>query len=249
MRCARLPTSARRHPRGQCRALHRLQKQSCAPGVALGLENAPHVTHNLYHLDRSAAHRAHDDTRRLRGRICRIHCDPPCVRLGAGEDSSGSHAAPRERPRKVNRRHDGDGGGVVGGRVATALQSRRVTFQDSPGLNWGVPVHGRSLAADEARARAGRLTAECCGIGSIKARQRSHFGMIEFDSSLGPSRDRCKKLLSFFSAYSLRTPIFGQWDGSAAQNSAIECTRYRIMVNLRETVLWPRADRPACRKA
>jgi len=28
-----------------------------------------------------------------------------------------------------------------------------VPFEDSPGLNLGVPVHGRSLAADEARAR------------------------------------------------------------------------------------------------
>jgi len=42
----------------------------------------------------------------------------------------------------------------VGGRCATALQPHGAPFEDSPGFNLGVPVHGRSLAADEAlRAR------------------------------------------------------------------------------------------------
>jgi len=61
--------------------------------------------------------------------------------------------------------------------------------------------------------------------------------MNEFYSSLHLSQDRCKKLLRFFSTYSLRTSTFCQWDGSATQTSAIECTRYGNMGYMRETVL------------
>ena len=43
--------------------------------------------------------------------------------------------------------------GAVGGRCATALELRRCTVEDSPAFNLLVPVHGRSLAAEEARAR------------------------------------------------------------------------------------------------
>jgi len=71
-------------------------------------------------------------------------------------------------------------GGGVGGRCSTALEPRGAPFEDSPGFNLGVPVHGRSLAADEARARASRLTAGSRGIGSKKARKRSHVRMGEF---------------------------------------------------------------------
>jgi len=65
----------------------------------------------------------------------------------------------------------------------------------------GVLVHRRSLAADNAR------ESIVCRVSwdRIKARKRSHFWMSEFWSSLQLSRDRCEKVLRFFSAYSLRT--------------------------------------------
>jgi len=100
--------------------------------------------------------------------------------MGTGEGRSGIHAAPRRRPRRVGGRHDGDGGGGVGGRCATALEPHVAPFEDSPGCNLGVPEHGRLFAADKARARANGVTAGSRGIGSKKARKRSHFGMGEF---------------------------------------------------------------------
>jgi len=85
------------------------------------------------------------------------------------------HAAPRRRPRGVGRRHDGDGGGGGGSRCATAHERRRAAFEDSHGFNVGIFVHGRSLAADEARARASRLADGSRGIRSQEARTRVHF--------------------------------------------------------------------------
>jgi len=100
--------------------------------------------------------------------------------MGAGERRSGVHGAPRRRPRGVRGRHDGDSGEGLGGRCATAFELCGAPFEDSPGFNLGVPVHGRSLAADEARARESRLTAGSRGIGSKKARKRSQFWMGDF---------------------------------------------------------------------
>jgi len=98
-------------------------------------------------------------------------------------------------------------------------------------------MHGRSLAADEARWRASRLAAGSRGFRSQEARTRLHFWMSESRSSLRLSRDRCKKLLRFFTTYFIRSSTFGHWHWSAAQNSAIECTRYLNMGQMREMVL------------
>jgi len=67
--------------------------------------------------------------------------------MGAG------FAVPQRQPREVSGMPNGSSGGEVGGRCATALEPRRAPFEDSPGFHLGVPVRGRSLAADEARAR------------------------------------------------------------------------------------------------
>jgi len=64
---------------------------------------------NLYHLNRIAAHSAHDCTGRLLGYICPRHCDPPSARMGTEERPSSTHRL----------HHDGDRGEWGGCTTAT----------------------------------------------------------------------------------------------------------------------------------